>query len=271
MIIVPKDQQLNNALYCLKANNQYITLPNSILTTSVSSAFSISGWFYCTALSAIQGGYNLIALISNRYDITLYGVTCGYLYNSTTSQFFIQLIASNTAYNIAYYNISPGSVLNRWNHFVLTKGGLDVSTYNFYLNGISINASSTTNNLTSSSVTSPSYQFTINAFGNSSSYTLHPYMSNCYFSTYMFYTKALTSTEVLSLYKYPNTIPSTALSNLVANYPFTNYNGESLTETVSGNNGSLVNFALSITATSPNPQSGNTAWINTYNMTPITT
>lgn len=264
MIYLDTNEVLPNAIFCQLASSQYISLPAIVFNPAVTTTYSVSGWFYCSNFNGA-----VLTLLSNRNPGTTYGGIILF-YNKSTNSFNVNITSLNNqgSLNVEFLYSAPSILINRWVHFVFTKStAVTASGINFYVNGIQLNRTIIfVNSLTTGAYIIPNNPVWINA----SDYGSPTNINDCYFSNYSFFSRVLTSTEVLALYKFPKLIPSTLTSNLGVNYPFTNYNGTTLTETVSGFNGTLIGYTSVNTATSPNPQSGNTTWYNTVTMQPIT-
>jgi hypothetical protein len=244
---ITTNQILKNAVKCLKASNQYITLPTTVFNPLPSDVFSISMWFYCTALDSTNQRLYLVGNMNasqKGFDL---------LYYTPNNSLFIQFEVSNGG-NTNGMNFKIGnqtSMLNKWHHVVFTKNGLSNATWNMYLDGVLLAGVSSTNTLLSGDTVQTGVPVQINATGNAASF-----IADSYFSNYQFYNRALTATEALGLYRFP----MITVSGLTANYKFSEHNGQTIVDSVSANNGSLISFTSGSTATPPALQSGNTTW-----------
>jgi hypothetical protein len=257
---VTRNQLLNNIVKCTIATSSYISLPNVVCNPAVGDILSISGWFYPTTINSLNGGY--LGLFSNRDESLGYkGLSLGY--DKVNSVFYCQFYCLfRTHINYVKFTYPQGSQILRLHNFVFTKTGIGGNTYSFYIDGILLTPTIVTNTLVSGDTTTTTKIITLNAFNNPGN--TFPYQSDCFFSNYQFYNKALTQTEVTALNRFPLIIPSTAIGNLTAQYKFTESNGLNIVDNIGANNGTIVGYTAAQTG---NPtQANNIVWYDQANV-----
>lgn len=227
--------------------NDYVTIPcplNAPLDFDYTDDFSFSVWIRIDANTSDDGSDRGINRIQSGdavgYDIMFMKV--GSVFRTA-----IAMIGGNGFLYVL--NTEPfENVAGQLVHYVFIKDGNNANNFKIYKNGVALNLTIAGNSPQTSSIKSHkpvilNHQLSTSGFNKNDFYDFKAF------------NKAITPAEVLELFNTKaNKIPSTAQSNLVANYTFNQKSSTILLDT-EGNNGTLINFAN----TTPSPDN---AWVD---------
>jgi hypothetical protein len=155
---------LNKSVALFETNAHLRGTGASFFSPGASDAFSICMFF--KPLEELTGN-KYYGFITNRYTVS---GSPGFQvrYENLIDNLVFQMQDTSGNLNRIDYDVSGGIAINLWNSLVLTKSGLDASTYNVYLNGTLLTPTITLNNLTALSNTASVAELTVNALQTSS-------------------------------------------------------------------------------------------------------
>lgn len=233
--------------------NKYVQLPN--LTINPTTPFTIVAMLWVSDINNVNrvfcqtdGGGNPkfvnMALYSNH-------VTLDYLVSANTG----------TATGRRYAQSAIGyTTSQRIMHIAAsTDGNVNTSGIKLYANGVKLGAfDNSINTLVDGTVIS-------------SIETDLGFETGGYIFSFLYFNTQLSDADILSLNILENRPVGSILSSLERRYDFREKNGLVLNDLYNGsNNGTLLHYTNAETASSGQPQSGNTAWVDAYTQLPIT-
>lgn len=193
------------SLFLSSASSQYVSLGSiTISTGSVGAGFAVTGWFYVLGTQST----NAVVFCLNSGLNTASGNNMILYYNSLISSWEFIITGCSTC----VINNTASIPMNTWNFFAVTinyqSSGSIGTVYNYYLNGVLINTTSSTWPLGSS--------YTNNTIGYASGLGYF----NGYVDDFRVYTRMLSANDIFSLWNYgvvcnaymiPGMIDSTAM------------------------------------------------------------
>jgi hypothetical protein len=254
--ILRPNRELVNGLKFIAANSQYINVTG--FTPGVSQFVPDQPWtvyIACVPLSNTNtkplATNNTTSLEYFNLDVFLNGQVTYYWRNGVSGA--QTMTVKNTTGDIKYIVIqNQVNLVNLWvngKKYVTRTDGFNNTHQGTYPNSISIGRAI--------------YQLL----------TLPTVYFDGYILDLKIFTTFLSDSDVTKLFNYGGgKLYDVPTANLAGWWKFDSKNGLTATDS-SGNgyNGTLTNYTNAETASSGQPQSGNTAWVNAYSLAPITT
>lgn len=265
--VLIRGRNLGGCLRVYSSGTKYVSIPhNALLSPAVTDDFSISAWINLISAYGTnpQSLYGIFSKRDGQNSLIGYSLQ---LYEDSNFTSFFRFVVSGYPDYLWLDSTNKYNLRNTWNHIAAVKSGYSNTDFNLYLNGALIDTTVLNNTLTSSSIITNA----VDALINNISSTNTQYPVNSYQTKTCYFNKALSDTEVMALYKCQGIVPSALKSSLVLFLESNIKNGKVLSD-VSGNalDGNLINYTDAETANAGQPQSGNTAWNDSYTLTPYT-
>jgi hypothetical protein len=274
--IVMPNRSLGNALRFNPATtNQYCSVAhNSLLAINLTNSVTISAWL---VVAGALGNGTVVYCKGTRVGGSPTANT-GYIMTIRNTNVRFSLYSSTNS-TCDVLNCTFTFTIGKLYNIVITKNSTygSISPYNLYINNIlqtitysssgngfsnSLNASSITDNGVTGLYIAEHIATIVDNFATD---------GNIYMIDLKKYNVEFTAAKIDVLYRSRGGSPIAYRSDLVLDWRFDERNGKSITD-YSGNGltGTLTNYTDVETANAGQPQSGNTAWVNSYGLAPIT-
>jgi hypothetical protein len=172
-----------SALNLVSSSSQYVSLPSGFATLLASiTSFTFSGWVYCNSVSSWQRIFDFGTGTTYYMFLSVSG--------ASYPRFAITTGGSGGEQQVTATDTMPTGA---WTYIVVTLDALS-TTARLFINGYEV-ASNTSTTLTPTSLGTT----TLDYFGKSQ-YS-DPYL-NAYVNDFRFYSRALSTNDILQLYRY---------------------------------------------------------------------